>query len=108
VYLSPFGDSGPLRSEDNVPDPIPTGEALEFIPVVELAKLAGYTRARIYQLIKDGRGPVLQPHHKGIALPEAVVWLKRYSRRAKRTARVEAVKRLRALCEAVDAAEGGA
>jgi predicted DNA-binding transcriptional regulator AlpA len=89
-------------------DSNPTGETPEFVPVAELAKLAGYTRARIYQLIKAGHGPVLQPHHKGVALPDAVAWLKRYSRRAKRTARIEAVKKLRALCEAVDAAEGGA
>lgn len=100
-------------------DSNPAGETPEFIPVSELARLAGYTRAHIYQQIAGGCGLVLHPH-KGVALPDAVEWLRRNSRAAKerarvakqraldanRTARAETMKRLRAAYEAVVAKEG--
>jgi hypothetical protein len=79
--------------ERAVVDLLPAGDPA-FVSVIELARASGYTRIRIYQLIRAGRGPALQPR-KGIAFADAVAWLKSNSRDARKAASDARVKRLR-------------
>ena len=71
-----------------------------YVSIAEIAELAGYTRAHIYDLISEGRGPNRQPGNQGVLLQDAVDWLKVNSRAAKRAARISTLKRCRALCGA--------
>lgn len=77
----------------------------KYIPVAELAAAGGYTRAHLYQLIKDGRAP---PRHgnKGVLAEEGAAWLKKYSRRAKQAAKDKRQQRLQELRAAASAPDG--
>lgn len=65
------------------------------IPVRELAELAGYTSEYLYLLARRGQLK-LQPHRKGVLLTEALAWMKVHSREAKKAARADVVRSLKA------------
>lgn len=71
----------------------PAGRSLAKVPVAEICKIAGITTTFFYAEARRGRAPKPQ---KGVTLDEAKAWLD--ARAAKKTARAEAVRRLRELC----------
>lgn len=90
----------------------PTGAATPddeiYVPVAELAKAAGYSSRHIYLLAdKDPVALPLDPQRRGIRWSAATAWLKSRSRNAKKAARAEMARRLRALGQATGTKEGG-
>jgi hypothetical protein len=72
------------------------------IPVAAICEVADITQSYYFRLAREGHAP---KSTRGVAMAEALEWLK--AREAKKSARAEAIERLRALYTAAGTSGSG-